>query len=168
MVIDIVPILGCPVVLATGQKVAVIDRVVFDGKDAKIAGFQVNLTGVLKRSAGLEMSQVISLERNLVTIDNDKVLNRDLKGFDDLTRHWGKVLGVKARTESNRQIGRVTDLTVDDQTGHITRLYLRDFLRERIIPRQYLIGITPKEIIFKDIVDQPIFNQTATLETTAG
>ncbi|MDO8649998.1 MAG: PRC-barrel domain-containing protein [Candidatus Berkelbacteria bacterium] len=168
MVVDAAPLLGRPVISTTEKKLGVVDRIVFDGIDAKIAGFQVNLAGVLKRFAALEMMEVISIERDQVVTDDGQTLSRDLKHFDELIKHWGTILNVYAKTESGRKIGRVVDVAVDDQTGYITRFYLRDFLRERIIPRRFLVSITPKTIIFKDVVAQPIFDSEAVAAEAVG
>ena len=88
----------------------------------------------------------------------DDRLNPDLKEFDKIYKNFGPVMEVRAKTESGRSLGRISDLLIEAESGIIVRFYLKNLLSERIIPREYLVSITPKQIVFKDIVDQPIFD----------
>lgn len=165
MVLEVSQLLGAAVRLAEGQKLATVDRVVFDGREARVAGFQTATRAVLQKFGSLEYSDVLAVERGEVTVDNRQSIHHDLKHFDSLRRQYGAVLGVTAKIESGRKIGRITDLVIDADTGLIIRFYLGQFLRERIIPRQFLVAITPKQVIFKDIVNAPTFDQAAIAQT---
>ncbi len=165
MVLEVSHLLGASVRLSDGRKVATVDRIIFDGREAKIVGFQTATRAVLQKFGSLEYGDVLAIERGEITVDDQKLIGRDLKPFDALRRHYGAVLGVAAKIESGRKIGRITDLVIDADTGLIIRFYLGQFLRERIIPRQFLVAITPKQVIFKDIVDAPTFDQAAIAQT---
>ena len=164
MVIEASQLLGASIRLANGKKVAAVDRMVFDGQEARVAGFQTSQRSVLTRFSRLDYVDTLAVERGEIVIDNENVIQKDLKPFDQLRTHFGAVLGVTAKTESGRKIGKVHDLVIDADTGLIVRFYLGQLLHERIIPRQFLVSITPKQIIFKDIVIAPTFDQAATLE----
>lgn len=165
MVLEVSQIAEAAVVSADGKKLASIDKIIFDGKDAKIAGFQIKERAVISRFAALDYLDILTCERQTVVVDKTPQFSRDLKHFDELRAHFGNILNVTAKTESGLKIGKVKDLLFEIETGLIIRFYIGTLLRERIIPRQYLVSITPKAIIFKDIVGQPIFDQVATLET---
>lgn len=161
MILEVSQLLGAPIVSAEGKKLAVVDKIVFDGKEARVSGFQTSRRAVLQHFGALAYNKTLSVEHDEIVIDDEKSIERDLKLFDQLRHQYGTVLGVVARTESGQRMSKIHDLIIDADTGLIVRFYIGQFLRERIIPRQFLVSITPKAIIFKDIVNAPTFNQIA-------
>lgn len=161
MIIEAAQLAGLAVVTDQGRVAGNVDRIVIDGKGIKIDGFQVTKSGLVKKFSGLDYTDVTSVSRQQLTIESVEALTKDLKKFDELYRHYGRVFGVTAKAQNGKVIGKVVDLYVETTTGGIVRFFIRNLLSERIIPSQFLVAITPKEIIFKDIVEQPIFNQVA-------
>lgn len=167
MVLEVSQLLNASVRSTDGKKLATVDRVIFDGRDARIAGFQTSVRTVLTRFGRIDFVDTLAVERGEVVIDGNKAIQKDLKPFDSLRRQYGAVLGVTAATESGRKIGKVSDLVIDADTGLIVRFCLGQFLNERLIPRQFLVSITPKQIVFKDIVIAPTFDQVAISQSVA-
>lgn len=167
MVLEVSQLLSAAIRSADGKKLASVDRVIYDGRDARIAGFQTSVRTVLTHFGRLDFVETLALERGEIVIDSAKVIQKDLKPFDLLRRQYGTVIGVTAKTESGRKIGKITDLLIDADTGLIVRFYLGQFLNERIIPRQFLVSITPKQVVFKDIVIAPTFDQVAVSQSAA-
>jgi len=167
MVLEVSQLLGASIRLTNDKKLATVDRIIFDGSKAQVEGFQTSQRAVLTKFGRLDFVDTLSVERGEVVIDSEKSIQKDLKPFDQLRRQYGPVLGVIAKTESGRKIGKVTDLVIDSDTGFILRFYLGQFLHERIIPRQFLVSITPKQIVFKDIVNAPTFDQVAVSQLAA-
>lgn len=165
MIIETSALHEANVLTAKGEKVGRVDRIIFDQKDAKIIGFQLIIPGVLKKFMGLDFADVLSLERGVIVIDNFQSLQKDLKPFDQASVAAGKIVGVSAQTQSGQLAGKVVDLAVEDTTGYITRFYLRQFVTERIIPRSFLVKITPKKIIFEDAINSPTFDTIAATKT---
>jgi len=161
MIIEAAQLSGLAITTDQGRTIGIVDRVVIDGKDITISGFQVVKNGLVKKFTGLDYADVTTVSRQQLTVESTEAVSKNLKKFDELYRHYGRVFGVTAKTQSGKVIGKVVDLYIDTPTGGIIRFFIRNLLNERIIPTQFLVAITPKEIIFKDIVDQPIFNQVA-------
>lgn len=155
-------------IASTGEAIGKVGRLFFDGSAAKLVGFQVTRPSLIKSFAALSLEDTLSLSRESVIVDSPSALRKDHEPFDTLNRRWGKVLDVPAKTESGRGLGRISDAVIDSQSGLITRFYLVALLKERIIPRQFLVAISPKAVVFSDIVDQPIFNQVAATKTVAA
>jgi uncharacterized protein YrrD len=166
MIIEATHIIGLPVKSSAEVQLGSVDLCVFDGRQAKLIGFQVRHGGVVKKFSGLPIDAVLSLSREAIIVDSSNSLLKDLKQYDEAYKAYGPILQVTAKTESGKKIGKVTDLTLEAETGYITRFYLHNLLQERIIPRDYLVSISPKEIIFKDVVSQPIFDQVAATEAS--
>jgi len=144
-----------------GVGVGSVDHLVFSATEARLIGFQLAASGVLKRFVGLHFDDVLSLGHETVSIDSAAVLEKKLVALDEVYRSAGSVLQVKAKTASGQTLGIVSDVLIDSETGGIVRFYLRNFLTERIIPLHFLVSISPKAIVFKDIVNEPTFDQLA-------
>jgi uncharacterized protein YrrD len=162
MIIELSQILGTDVHDSTGAKVATVSRAIFNGRKATLAGLQVVLPNIVKKTSVVYFEDILSLDRKSVVVDSKTSLKTDMKDGNELLKIFGSVVGVNAKTESGRPLGKVHDLYLDSESGLIVRIYIRQLLKERIIPREFLVSISPKEVIFKDIVDQPIFDKVAT------
>lgn len=168
MLIEAAQLKGLPVKLATGKKIAAIDVIVFDGDQVRLAGWQTIQKGVMKRFHALSFEDTLSVGREGVVVDNEAVLKKDLQQLDAWQKQWGKLLNVKAKTESGKVLGKVYDILIEAETGYVVRFYIRQLIQERIIPRKYLAAITPKAVIFQDVVDAPIFDSLATSDASVA
>ena len=164
MLIELAQGQNSPVVEKTGKSCGRVDFFVTDGKLARIAGIQVAKNGVVKKFYGLSYQDVELFSRQAIVIESIEKLTTNLKNLDELFRQYGRLLGVTAKTESGKRIGAVIDAIIEAETGIIIRLVIRNFLQERIIPRQFLVSITPKAIIFQDVVVEPVFDKIATMQ----
>lgn len=161
MIIEASQLVKNQVIDSTGAKVGTVKQLVFNGAKVQLVAFQLGLPSLIKKEAALYFEDVLSLDRNIVVIDNTSKLDPSLKQIDEITKLSGLILGVTAKTESGRYLGKIQDLYIDSSSGLVLRLYVRNLLKERIIPREFLVSVTPNVVIFKDIVDQPIFDTVA-------
>jgi len=168
MLLEASHLLKGSVVDVQGVRYGRVDTCIYNADTAALAGFQVAASGVVARFRALMLVDCISLHHENVVIDSGQVLTKDMRELDAVAQHSGKVIGVTAVTESGTRLGVISDVLLDGDTGLIVRLYVRKLLAERIIPREYLIAITPKRIVFKDVVNTPIFNQVASAEVAAN
>ncbi len=165
MIIEAAQLVGLAVVDEQGKKLGAVETLVFNGQTSRLAGFGVNRPALLSKTVGLPFEETLLLGPTEITVDSETALTKDTKALDELFKRYGRVVGIKAKTESGRRIGKIADVFIEAETGIIIRFYLRNSLKEQIIPRQFLIAMTPQQIVFKDVVDQPIFDQVATLES---
>lgn len=164
MLIEASHLLKRPVLDAEGKKLGRTDAMVFDGKDGRLYGFQVAVPGLVNRFRALNFYEVLHLSRASIIVDQENSIVKDMRPLDQVFKETGAVIGIVAKTESGKKLGKVTDVLLDEETGFMIRFYIRSLMMERIIPRQYLVAITPKAIVFRDIVDQPTFDQVASME----
>jgi uncharacterized protein YrrD len=161
MIIEASQIIGLPV-LTGEQELGKVDLCIFHGRHANIAGFQVVRSRVLKKFYSLNYEDIIEFDRQHLKVKDAHHLKSNLKELDEIYKAFGRVLGVTAKTESGKKIGKVGDVLIEAETGLIVRFSLQALFRERLIPRQFLVSISPREVIFQDVVDQPIFDKVAT------
>lgn len=161
MVIEATHCFGTPVQDQSGHRHGSVDFLVVNGKEAKVTGFQVVQNAVIKKFAGLDWKDITAISRRHFQIKNSSVLQKNLQPFDTIYRTYGRVMGVTAKTESGKKIGRISDLLIDADTGLIIRFAIRSLFQERIIPRRFLVSVNPREIVFQDVVDTPVFDKVA-------
>ncbi|HSX42307.1 MAG TPA: PRC-barrel domain-containing protein [Candidatus Saccharimonadales bacterium] len=164
MVIEAAQLVGLEVAGEQGKKLGSVETLVFNGQTTRLAGFGVNRPGLLTKTVGLPFEETLLLGPDKITVNSEAALGQSTKTLDELFKKYGRVIGVTAKTESGRRIGKIADVFIEAETGLIVRFYLRNALKEQIIPRQFLVALTPQQVVFKDVVDQPIFDQVATLE----
>lgn len=162
MIVELADLIKIPVRTVTGDVLGTTDLPIFNGQEATLLGFQVTKKGVMKKFAGVYFIDLIDITKQEMVVENEQSLLTNLREFDEAYKNFGGVVGVAATTESGKRLGRVADVYLDITTGGITRFYLRNLLQERIIPREYLVAITPKQVVFKDIVSEPIAFEKAT------
>lgn len=167
MLLEASALQGGEVVDVHGLRVGQIDRLVFTADPPALYAAQITTGAVVNRFRALALSDAVALERHRIVVESSQTLGKNMKDLDALAAETGPVIGVKAQTESGDTIGTVGDVLVDADTGLIVRFYVRNFFRERLIPSQYLVRITPKAIIFEDVVNAPTFTQIATSENRA-
>ena len=162
MLVEASHCIGLPVFNAKGQTLGAVDRLVWQGSEATVVGMQVTRPGLVKKFAALYYDDITEASRQGFMTDEGK-LQSSLKELDEVVKRFGKVIGANAVTESGQKIGRVTDIIFDADTGGIVRFVIRDFLKERIIPRQFFVTATPKAVVFQDVVETPVFDKVATM-----
>jgi uncharacterized protein YrrD len=156
MIVELSDLKKVPVRTVTGDTLGHIDMPVFNGKEATLLGFQVAKRGVMKKFAAVYFMDLIDLTRHEALVENEQSLLTNLRDFDEAFKNFGPVTGVVADTESGKRLGRIADVYIDITTGAIVRFYIKNLLQERIIPRDYLVAITPQKVVFKDGADQPV------------
>lgn len=156
-----------PILTANGEKAGNVDMAIINGKTLQIIGFQIinrKAIGLVKKFSSLYYEDIISISSTEIIIEDKESLRANLNELDQTYKNFGPVVGVVAITESGKRLGRVADLYVDTLGGSIIRFYIRHLLKERIIPSDYLVAITPRRIIFKDVVGDPIALDKAVAE----
>lgn len=163
MIIEATALLGLPVITKSAVKLGTVGGWVFDGRRVGLNALRVKTAG---RAGILPWLEVSQLGRETV-ISDSATLPSGADGVEQIARATGPVMGVVAKTEAGHRLGRISDLYLETESGLIVRFYVRNFLQDRLIPRQFLVAITPKEIIFKDVVETPVFD-TVAAEAAAG
>ena len=162
MIIEYSDLQGIALRAVSGEKLGEVDFAVFNGKEATLMGFQIVHRKIIKKFSGVYFSDLIDITKDEIVIEDQKILKPNLQDLDKTYKNFGPVVGVVATTESGKRIGKVADLYIDLTTGGIIRFYIKNLLQERIIPKEYLVAITPDRIVFKDIVGTPKFNEAST------
>ncbi len=165
MIVEATALQGLPIRTVKQAKLGLAEACIFDGKRAQLLGFQVSSNPILKQFSRLDAENILEISRGQIVVDQSSALTKDLKPFDAELNRYGPIIGVRAKTESGQTLGVVRDVYLEVETGFIIRFLVRQFVAERIIPRQFLVSISPKQIVFKDIVSQPIFDQVALQQT---
>jgi len=99
----------------------------------------------------LQMDVLKILKKNIVIRDEGAISEiKDLVRVQALIDDGMFGIGQKVQTESGNNLGKLYDFLVDSESLGITKLYVRDMTKERIISASDIISIEPKVIVIKD------------------
>jgi uncharacterized protein YrrD len=164
MLIEASRIKNLPVIDHDQNKLGVVESLYFDGDKGSLVGFKILKSSVLNKFYALDYLDADITSQQSATVEGKSYLKESLTDFDSLLKKFGKVIGARAVTQSGKSLGKIEDIMIEVESGLIVRFVLRNYIVERIIPRQFVVSITPKRIIFQDVVDQPIFDKVASGE----
>jgi len=103
----------------------------------------------------LQMDIIRMLKKNIIVRDEGSISEiKDLVRVQTLIDDGIFGIGQKVQTESGNNLGKLYDFLVESETLGITKLYVRDMAKERIIPASDIISIEPKIITIKDLLGQ--------------
>jgi len=86
------------------------------------------------------------------------------KEFKAISEPFIKLIELTAITQSGARLGKISDGYIDLISGDILRLTVKNYWRDRIIPRQFVWAVEKDKIIFSDDVNRAIFEQLVTRE----
>ncbi|MBI4948149.1 PRC-barrel domain-containing protein [Candidatus Berkelbacteria bacterium] len=158
MIIEARHCLGIDVVSDHGRAIGKLDRLVINGQKLQVVGAQVVGNKLFKNFHGVFFNDIVQFER-LGMLVKAVPPKTNLKELDLISARYGSLFGTKAVTESGQTLGKITDYYFDSETGIIVRLVVKKFLGERIIPRQFVVSVGPKTVVFQDVVIEPHFDQ---------
>lgn len=158
---------GLPVRTSEGQTLGTVVQLIFDPTEVRLWGIEVDLKGMLTGRRLLSWEDIIALGQEGVVIDKASQLKKDLSALKVKRREGGTVIGLPAATQNQSGLGRVRDLMIESETGAIVRFLLVRFFQERLIPRQFLVTINSRQVVFQDTVEKPTFDKLASQATSA-
>lgn len=163
MIIEAQHCKGLSVLNNEGRSLGKIDRLVVNATGLRLAGAVVIASKLYPTFHGLFFDDVIQIDRAgwLVKSAPPKT---NIKELDKIALRSGAIIGVKAVTESGDGLGHVSDFFFEAETGEIARFVIRHFLKERIIPRQFVVSVTPQAVVFQDEVNKPTFETAVAAE----
>lgn len=158
MIIEARHCLGLDVLSDHGKAIGKIDKLVLNGAKMQLVGAQIVGKKLFKSFDGVFFSDIEQIDRIgvLVKIAPPK---SNLKELDLVSARYGELFGARAVTESGTALGKVSDYYFDSETGLIVRIVIKRFFSERIIPRQFVVSVSPKVVVLQDVVIEPHFDQ---------
>ena len=149
-----------PVVsLQTGETMATVNGLIINPDQLRLLGFYLN-SGRSPRSL-LVMTSVRQLALDCVIVDNED----DLSEPDEVVRLQRHLqtpytpMEKTVKTESGRTLGAVEDFTINLETEHVQKLYVRPPLLKAwyrsslIIDRAQIVDIQPHFFVVRDAQD---------------
>lgn len=163
MIIELTHILNNKVINNNGLLIGRINGATIDTKNQLVSAIIVKENSVLrfrKQDLFVPYEEIASADRNLVTL-RPMAKTASARDFKQVNEEVGPILGVAAFTESGERLGRVADIHFELETGKINRYDIKYLWQEQLIPQQFVVAITPKRIVFADIVKRPTFDHAA-------
>jgi uncharacterized protein YrrD len=141
---------------------------IFELKDQSLLGYAYecildntknSILGIVLKPGIFSKPKLILLSMDIQKVLKKHIFVRDdgaLSEIADLVRVQTLIdngifgIGQKVQTESGQNLGRLYDYLVESERLAITKLYIKDLSKERIISAENIISIEPKLITIKD------------------
>lgn len=168
MIIPYTRVVGAKIFATKSQKVVgEIADVVFSGSDLSVLALLLKDSALFKRTPrAVATTDIISLNNYAVMVGNkDSVVNtKELIRAEKAMNDGFLGIGQLVITREGKKIGRVFDYLIDSTSFAITKIYVRNIFRERIIPVSVITDVQGRKIIIKDDYDLAEIETTLAVE----
>lgn len=157
MLIQASNLIKLPVAAIDAQsKIGEVARIIINPENGEVLGFLVTIDeGWLgKKYKVLSANDVIAVEKTgIVTKNADNLVEPDeIVRAKKILDKKIYVIGQRAMTKSQKNLGRVEDLLLNSETLEVLKYYIHGIFQEKIIPASKIAEITAKAVIFSDDV----------------
>jgi len=163
MFIEAKKLIGLPVAATdTQSKVGEINQILVDPNNGNLMGFLVSVGGstswrIFSPKKVLSVTDIREWDSQAIiteSIDN-LVMPAEIIRIKDLLEKKINFIGMRAKTESGKNLGIVEDLLINTESQSVEKYYLKDLLGDsRIFLSDKVIKID-KAIVFSDDVVEP-------------
>lgn len=153
MFIEAKKLIGLPVAaMDTQSKVGEIRQVLIDPQNGRLLGFLVSTGELLGPKKVVSVIDIKEWDPNGVVVNSieDLIGKSEIVRIKEILKNKIFILGMKAVSESHKNLGQVEDILLDTDTECVVKYYLKDLMGgSRIFPSEKVIKIE-KEIVFSD------------------
>lgn len=155
MIIEAKKLMDLPVAaMDTRAKIGEVGEILVAPENGKLLGFLINERGFsLAPRKALAIFDIKTWDpKGLVTESYDNLVDSDeIVRIKEVLDKKIILLGLKARTESGKNLGSIEDFLIDTETEMVVKYYLKDLLgKSRIFPADKVISIETKGLPFGD------------------
>jgi uncharacterized protein YrrD len=152
-------VIGKPVIgVQEGRMVATIDLAIINPDNLKLAGFYCSGPWSQKKQMIVQIQDIKSIQNDKVLIDssNDITPLEDLVRIQPLAKLKFNLNGKSVRTESKKNLGKVSDYAINLSTFEIQKIYVNQSIFKNLgmhnllIDREQILELTDHEIIVSD------------------
>ncbi|MGA2666729.1 MAG: PRC-barrel domain-containing protein [Patescibacteria group bacterium] len=159
MFIEAKNLIGLPIAaLDTQSKIAEIRKILVDPESGSVLGFLVSAGGIFSPKKVISSVDIRDWDRNgLVTESPNNLINPiDIVRIKEVLTQDFDLFGLKAKTESGKNLGSIENFLIETETNCVIKYYLKDLvLKARIYPAEKVVRIEKNAIIFMDDVEIP-------------
>lgn len=165
-------VLGQPVLESgSGHKVARVKQLIVSPTTLRIEGLIVS-TGsfIFEQDRALSFLDILHIFPQGVAIEDKEVMveTREIVRLHELLKRRVPILGQLAVTKSGDSLGRIHDLLFDSQSGTVSRLHIKSFFRDLILPSEKVETVNRKAVVFKNDVLEEVKNSSPSLAAVRG
>lgn len=158
MFIEAKKLLNLPIAALDVQgKIGEIKKIIIDPTNGNVLGFLIQTGGVFSAKKVIASLDIREWDTNgLVTESIENLIEQgEIIRIKEILDEDFSLIGLKAKTESGKNLGQVEDFLIDTENQCVVKYYLKDLLgKKRVLSYDRVIKID-KEIIFSDDVSEP-------------
>jgi len=152
MFIEAKKLIGLPVAAMDIQsKIGEIRQILIDPENGRLLGFLVSTGTFLGTKKVLSVIDIKDWDPKAIVVSSIENLigKSEIVRIKEILNKKIFILGMKAVTESGKNLGEVEDILLDTETECVVKYYLKDLMQSRVFPAEKVVKID-KEIVFSD------------------
>ena len=155
MFIEAKKIIGLPIAsIEEESKVGEVLQLVIEPQNGVLLGFLVRSGGFFSTAKALSVVDVREWDPKGLIIGsiNHIVAIGEIVRLKEIVDQKIIILGLKARTESGKNLGLIVNLLIDTDTLTVAKYYVKNILLgdERVFPSNLVVKIDNKTVVFQD------------------
>jgi uncharacterized protein YrrD len=165
------PLIGRDVItLDSGQKVETVSDVLYDAESKKVLGLVIDKAGWFKDAKVLLFSDIESIGKDAIMISSSKLVKKAADvpiNVATIARNDKRLTQTKIMTEDGKELGTVSDIYFDDQTGQVSELEVSQGLKDagsgkKRIPVTAIVNTGQDVTIVRPMVEETLEQQPPT------
>lgn len=127
-------------------------EIIVSPEEAKLLGFLVKIGTFIPKFKIASMQDVVDIDQNGITVKSSEALveKDEIIRISKILKHKFNLIDLPARNQKDQSLGRVSNALVETQSGDVLRLYLTNFLQNRVFERSQIVKMDETKVILKD------------------
>lgn len=168
MFIEATKIIGLPIAsIEEESKVGEVLQLVVDPQNGALLGFLVRSGGIFSENKALSVVDIREWDPNGLVIGSIHYIVPvdEIVRLKKIVDQKIIILGMKAQTESGKNLGVIDNLLIDTDALSVAKYYVKNILTsdERVFPASSVIKIDKTVFFQDDVVEIPTGVQSATI-----
>ena len=151
-----------PLIAIGVGKIGEIGDPIINIDNGQLLAFHVLTPGLFSPKKVISLIDIIVFDPKVVIVNSPESIidPKEVVRIQDSIEKKFTLMKAKAYTQNNNYLGKIEDVVIDSDSNTITKYYIKNILRNRILSSEKVIEIQKNKIIFDNSVISP--------ETTIG
>lgn len=146
-----------PVIAIGVGKIGEIGNPIINIDNGQLLAFHIQMPGFLQPKKVISLIDIIVFDPKVVIINGPEsvIEPKEVVRIQESIEKKFTLLKAKAYTQNNVYLGRIEDIVIDTESNTISKYYIKNFIRNRILPAEKVVEIKKNKVIFSDSIISP-------------
>lgn len=145
-----------PVIAIGSGKIGEIGDPIINIDNGQLLAFHILPTGLFQPEKVISLVDIIVFDPKVIIINKPEsvIEPKEVVRIQESIEKKFILKKSKAYTQNNTYLGKIEDAVIDSDSNSISKYYIKNIFRNRILPSEKVIEIKKNKIIFSDSVNE--------------